>query len=231
MVAKVKSHIPKRLRVTESGGFHQKLHRIDAHAACAVAGVNPDALALIKKARHIAQEHRQLWGEPIPISLLVRQVCNHKHGYTQHGGLRPYGVALLFSGWDQEKGFQVYQTDPSGSFDTGSCPQGESRCRSIATIGGGSDALRRDFEGRMLKEDPRKLEDGLAIAVDVLSSATLQHLTTKEGPGDGSTGAFDDIFGEDMECLLIKVHAQDRVSSPTGQMVSHAAQIEFSSVL
>jgi 20S proteasome alpha/beta subunit len=29
----------------------------------------------------------------------VQTVCDHKQGYTQFGGLRPYGVSLLFAGW------------------------------------------------------------------------------------------------------------------------------------
>ena len=32
---------------------------------------------------------------------LVQLVCDYKHSYTQHGGLRPFGVAFLFAGWDR----------------------------------------------------------------------------------------------------------------------------------
>ena len=30
-------------------------------------------------------------------------------GYTQYGGLRPFGVSLLYGGWDSILGFQLYQ--------------------------------------------------------------------------------------------------------------------------
>lgn len=31
-------------------------------------------------------------------------------------GLRPYGVAFLYAGWDRHFGFQLYQSDPSGNY-------------------------------------------------------------------------------------------------------------------
>lgn len=43
-------------------------------------------------------------------------MCNYKQHVTQYGGLRPYGVAFVFAGWDRHHGFQVYQSDPSGNF-------------------------------------------------------------------------------------------------------------------
>ena len=31
-------------------------------------------------------------------------------------GLRPFGVSLLYMGWDRHHGFQLYQSDPSGNY-------------------------------------------------------------------------------------------------------------------
>ena len=53
---------------------------------------------------------------PIPVETLVRNLCDVKQSYTQYGGLRPFGVSLLFMGWDKHYGFQLYQTDPSGNY-------------------------------------------------------------------------------------------------------------------
>merc|ERR1712194_589916 len=44
------------------------------------------------------------------------RVCDLKQGYTQFGGLRPFGVSFLFAGWDEHFGFQLYQSDPSGNY-------------------------------------------------------------------------------------------------------------------
>jgi 20S proteasome subunit alpha 3 len=47
---------------------------------------------------------------------LVKEMCNYKQQYTQFGGLRPFGVAFVFAGWDKHHGFQLYQSDPSGNY-------------------------------------------------------------------------------------------------------------------
>lgn len=48
--------------------------------------------------------------------MLVQRLCDMKQGYTQYGGLRPFGVALLYVGWDPLYGFQLYKSDPSGNY-------------------------------------------------------------------------------------------------------------------
>ena len=52
----------------------------------------------------------------MPVEQLVRHVCDYKQAYTQYGGLRPFGVAFLFAGYDKHHGYQLYQSDPSGNF-------------------------------------------------------------------------------------------------------------------
>ncbi len=47
---------------------------------------------------------------------LVRRLCDTKQSYTQFGGLRPFGVSLLYAGYDENFGFQLYQSDPSGNY-------------------------------------------------------------------------------------------------------------------
>ena len=54
--------------------------------------------------------------EPMPVEQVVKSICNYKQAYTQYGGLRPFGVAFVFAGWDKNHGYQLYQTDPSGNF-------------------------------------------------------------------------------------------------------------------
>jgi 20S proteasome subunit alpha 3 len=38
------------------------------------------------------------------------------HGLTSCTGLRPYGVAFIYAGWDSHYGYQLYQSDPSGNY-------------------------------------------------------------------------------------------------------------------
>lgn len=75
-----------------------------------------DANILIDQARLRAGRYAYQYQEPIPVEQLVEYVCNYKQFYTQRGGLRPFGVAFLFAGYDEHYGFQLYQSDPSGNY-------------------------------------------------------------------------------------------------------------------
>ena len=52
----------------------------------------------------------------MPIEQLVTRICDIKQSYTQWGGLRPFGTAFLFVGFDKHHNFQLYSTDPSGNY-------------------------------------------------------------------------------------------------------------------
>jgi proteasome alpha subunit len=92
----------------------EKIHLIDEQIGCATAGLVADARVLIDYARLAAQIHRVTYSEPISVELLVRRICDYKQQYTQFGGVRPFGTALLVGGWD-DGGIRLYETEPSGS--------------------------------------------------------------------------------------------------------------------
>jgi len=94
----------------------EKTYKLCPHATCSVAGLTADANILIDQARLRAGRYGYQYQEPIPIENLVEHVCNYKQAYTQYGGLRPFGVAFLFAGYDETHGFQLYQSDPSGNY-------------------------------------------------------------------------------------------------------------------
>ncbi|OLL26751.1 putative proteasome subunit alpha type-3 [Neolecta irregularis DAH-3] len=83
---------------------------------CAVAGITADANILMNHARSDAQRYLYMYNEDIPCEQLVRKLCDLKQGYTQYGGLRPFGVSFIFAGYDHLHGFQLYQSNPSGNY-------------------------------------------------------------------------------------------------------------------
>jgi 20S proteasome subunit alpha 3 len=95
---------------------HEKLFQIDSYMCCAVAGITSDANILLNKLRLSAAQHVYTYGESMPVEQLVTSICDLKQGYTQFGGLRPFGVSFLVGGYDAAHGFQLYHTDPSGNF-------------------------------------------------------------------------------------------------------------------
>ncbi len=103
-------------QLLESSKTAEKMYKLDEHLACAVAGITSDANILINTARVAAQRYTFTYGEPMPVEQLVQSLCDTKQGYTQFGGLRPFGVSFLFAGWDAVHGFQLYQSDPSGNY-------------------------------------------------------------------------------------------------------------------
>lgn len=124
---------------------------------CAVAGMTADANILINYARQAAQRHLLTYNEDIPCEQLVRRLCDLKQGYTQHGGLRPFGVSFIYAGYDPERQFQLYQSNPSGNY-------GGWKATSVgANNASASSLLKQDY-----KEDCN-LKEACALAVKVLS--------------------------------------------------------------
>jgi len=95
-------------------GSIEKIFIIDDHMGCATSGLVADARALIDRARIDAQVNEITYNEKIQVKTLVKKICDFKQTYTQYGGVRPFGTALLVAGCD-ETGPRLFATDPSGA--------------------------------------------------------------------------------------------------------------------
>jgi proteasome alpha subunit len=95
-------------------GSVEKIFRLEQHIGCATSGLVADARALVDRVRVDAQMHRINYQEPIPVLSLVQRISDFKRSFTQHGGARPFGTALLVAGVD-ETGPRLFETDPSGA--------------------------------------------------------------------------------------------------------------------
>lgn len=119
MCAKAKNGVvvatEKKLPALVDETTYQKIAEVTEHIGMVYAGMGPDSRVLVKRARKIAQQYFRSYGESIPVKELVRDVAAVMQEFTQSGGVRPFGVALLICGHD-ESGFHLYQVDPSGSF-------------------------------------------------------------------------------------------------------------------
>ncbi|HIH69174.1 archaeal proteasome endopeptidase complex subunit alpha [Methermicoccus shengliensis] len=112
VVLLVDKRIASRLMEPES---IEKIYQIDDHIGAATSGLVADARSLIDRARLEAQIHRLTYGEHITVEMLAKRICDHKQTYTQFGGVRPYGTALLIAGVDEDGSCRVFETDPSGA--------------------------------------------------------------------------------------------------------------------
>ena len=92
----------------------EKVLEIDEHIGAATSGLVADARVLVDYARLVSQINKITYDEKIGVEPLVKRICDYKQAYTQSGGVRPFGTALLIAGIDEE-GTHLYETDPSGS--------------------------------------------------------------------------------------------------------------------
>ena len=91
----------------------EKISKIDDHIGIASCGILADSRVLIDYARVRAQVNKITYAEPIEVHALVKDICDRKQRFTQMGGIRPFGVAMLVAGMNE--GQHLYETDPSGT--------------------------------------------------------------------------------------------------------------------
>ncbi len=92
----------------------EKIFKIDSHIGCATSGLVADARALVDRARIECQVNAFNYSEDLAVEALVKKICDFKQSYTQYGGVRPFGTAMLMAGIDAS-GPHLYETDPSGA--------------------------------------------------------------------------------------------------------------------
>ena len=113
VLAAAKKEVSKLFVPTRESG---KIYKVDDHMLAAISGVVADANYLVDYARLHAQRHLYSHHEPIYCEELIKFLCNTCHHYTQYGSSRPYGVGFMHAGYDNVKGFQLYNSDPSGNY-------------------------------------------------------------------------------------------------------------------
>ncbi len=156
----------------------EKLFQIDKHIGCATSGLVADARVLVDYARIVAQINMITYEERISVDMLVKRVCDYKQTYTQYGGVRPFGTALLIGGVDHN-GVHLFETDPSGalnSYKAGSIGLGRTQVMEL---------FGDRFKDNMTQEAAMKLGlEGLKLASDdpLTEETTEIALITKDKP-------------------------------------------------
>lgn len=136
--------------------FMWKIFQIDEHVGAAVAGLSCDAHILVDQARIYAQSNRLLYDEPIDVEILTRKIGEIKQLYTQHAGVRPFGISILFGGTDR-KGSRIFWTDPSGAY----------LAYKAWAIGAGGDAANEILEQEY--RDSITLDESVLLALKCMS--------------------------------------------------------------
>ncbi|MEF8829875.1 MAG: archaeal proteasome endopeptidase complex subunit alpha [Haloarcula sp.] len=135
----------------------EKIHEIDSHVGVASAGHVADARQLIDVARRQAQVNRLRYDEPASVESLTKEITDYIQQYTQTGGARPFGVALLVAGIEDGEP-RLFETDPSGT---------PYEWQAVA-IGGSREDIQSFLEDEYAEE--MDLEGGIELALRALAS-------------------------------------------------------------
>jgi proteasome alpha subunit len=103
------------VEVLEDAEYSWKIFKVDEHVGTAIVGLSSDARILIDQARVYAQSNKLTYDEPIDVEVVTKRICDIKQLYTQHAGVRPFGVAMIFGGVDKA-GSRLLGTHPSGTY-------------------------------------------------------------------------------------------------------------------
>jgi proteasome alpha subunit len=160
----------------------EKIHKADDHVGIASAGHVADARQLIDFARQRAQINQLRYGEPIGVETLTKEVTDYIQQYTQVGGARPFGVALIIAGIaDGEP--RLYETDPSGT---------PYEWKALA-VGADRGDIREYLEEHY--DEDADLEGGIQLALEALASVNDGALSP-EGIGVATIDVETEVFGE-----------------------------------
>lgn len=152
----VDKRITSRLIEAES---IEKIFQIDEHIGVATSGLVADARALVDRARVEAQINMATYDEPIGVEVLSKKICDHKQTYTQYGGVRPYGTALLIAGVDDNQP-RLFESDPSGALLE----------YKATAIGAGRNVFMETFEE--MHRDDMTMEEAVMLGMEALYRAS-----------------------------------------------------------
>ena len=169
--------------------FMWKIFQIDEHVGAAVAGLSCDAHILVDQARVYAQSNRLLYDEPIDVEILTRRIGEIKQLYTQHAGVRPFGISILFGGLDK-RGSRLFWTDPSGAF----------LAYRAWAIGSGGDAANEILEADY--KDDLSTDDSILLALKCMSKVLEEKVEAQKiriATIPSATKRFEKLTTEEVE--------------------------------
>ncbi len=130
--------------------YSWKIFKVDDHVGAAIVGLSSDARILIDQARLYAQSNKLTYDEPIDVEVVAKRISDIKQMYTQHAGVRPFGVSIIFAGVDKTGG-RVFYTHPSGTY----------RGYKATAVGAGRETvlgiLKEEYKEDMSLQDTTKL--------------------------------------------------------------------------
>jgi proteasome alpha subunit len=191
----VDKRISTRLLEAES---IEKIFKIDDHIGAVASGLVADGRALVDRARVEAQVNHVTYGEPISIRILAKKISDHIQTFTQYGGVRPYGSALLIAGID-ETGQRLFETDPSGALYE----------YKAVSIGANRNMVMEMLEARFSPE--MSLDNAITLGIEALyksMEAKGEAPTIEVGIIEASTKKFRKLTEDEVKSYIEKANIE-----------------------
>ena len=163
-----------------------KIFEIDNHVMLTAAGILSDARMLVDQAQILAQQNRVTYDTPIEPIAVIRMIADKKQMFTQYGGARPYGVAIMLAGTNKAR-THLYTSDVTGNFfayRANAIGENDERIKEI---------LRRDFNENM------SIDDGIKFALKIFKEIFEKNFDLER---------FDVAYIKTTDEKIVKVHAE-----------------------
>jgi proteasome alpha subunit len=164
-----------------------KIYEVDEHIVATAAGILADARALIDNAQVIAQQNRVTYGSPIEPISVIRMIADRKQMFTQYGGARPFGVAIMLAGVNKDKAY-LYTSDVTGNFfayKANAIGENDEKVKEI---------LRKDFDENMT------IDEGIKFAMKIFKDMLEKNFDLSR---------FDVGYIKTKEEKLVRLHGDD----------------------
>jgi len=131
-----------------------KIYEIDDHIMATAAGFISDARILVNHIRLTAQQHRVTYDTPIDVESVIREIADIQQQYTQHPGVRPFGIAMIVAG-KTDKECKLFTSNITGNYFE----------YTAIAIGENDDKIKDILRKKYKKEI--KVEEAIKFAVDI----------------------------------------------------------------